>query len=167
MAKLIHTCPRAVIKAFIDAFSAWNPTVTIKPAGSYRRGKDKMKDVDLIIVEYQLADLKFKCPAEIVTNGDKHRIKRVEFRGYDFTVDLYFVEKRHLPFAMMRFTGNKDHNIGLSRIAMEKGWLLNQYGLFHRNPDGSAGNIVDPNIKSEKAIFEKLGHKYKPPSGRN
>jgi DNA polymerase (family 10) len=73
--------------------------------------------------------------------------------------DLRVVPEKSFGAAAQYFTGNKDHNIELRRIAIKKGWKLNEYGLFDKNNRQIAG-------RTEKEIYKKLGLDWMPPEMR-
>jgi DNA polymerase (family 10) len=64
-----------------------------------------------------------------------------------------------MPYAMLHFTGSKVHNIKMRAIAKEKGWLLNQHGLFDKD-----SNLIK--CSTEKEIFDKLEIDYIEPEFR-
>ncbi|MFP4529075.1 MAG: PHP domain-containing protein, partial [Candidatus Kapaibacterium sp.] len=73
-------------------------------------------------------------------------------------VDLRRVHEVNYGAALMYFTGSKEHNVGLRKIAQDNDWKLNEYGLFDGD-DRIAG-------KSEKEVYDKLGLIYIPPELR-
>jgi DNA polymerase (family 10) len=68
--------------------------------------------------------------------------------------DLRVVSTMEFPYALMYFTGSKEHNVRLRGIAKKKGWKLNEYGLF----DGD--DLVQ--CKSEEEIYRALGIPFIP-----
>jgi DNA polymerase (family 10) len=79
--------------------------------------------------------------------------------------DLRVVADREFPFALMYFTGNKDHNIVMRQRAIDRGLRLNEYGLFR-----SKSETRDPALlvacRTEEEVFEKLGLHFVPPELR-
>ena len=73
--------------------------------------------------------------------------------------DIRVVPEKSYGGALQYFTGNKDHNVALRKIAIEKGWKLNEYGVFDRHDKYLFG-------KSEEEVYEKLGMKWMPPELR-
>ena len=73
--------------------------------------------------------------------------------------DLRVVSDAEFPFALMYFTGSKEHNIVMRQRAIERGLRLNEYGLFK-----SKEETRDPKLlvrcKTEEEIFEKLDLHY-------
>ena len=74
-------------------------------------------------------------------------------------VDLRVVPEKSFGAALQYFTGSKDHNVELRKIAIKKGWKLNEYGLFEKNGKQIAG-------KTEEEIYKKLGLDWMPPEMR-
>lgn len=74
-------------------------------------------------------------------------------------IDIRFVPQESFYYAMLYFTGSKDFNKMTRQLAIDHGWLLNEYGMF--DDDGSMFKV-----KSEKEIFELLGLEYIPPEKR-
>jgi DNA polymerase/3'-5' exonuclease PolX len=114
---------------------------------------------------------KLKLPGEIVeaNKGNIHRLTTIKFdlfgRPKRIKCDIYAVDRADLPFALLHSTGSRELNLGLRQIAINKGWLLNQYGLWYRDrPDVKVTGTE--NIKTEKEIFQKLGKPYKEPKDR-
>jgi DNA polymerase (family 10) len=74
------------------------------------------------------------------------------------TCDIRILSKESFGAAMQYFTGNKDHNVKIRKIAISKGLKLNEYGLF-RGKSAIAG-------KDEEEIYNKLGMEFIPPELR-
>ena len=135
----------------------------ISEAGSVRRRKETIGDVDI------LATLKNPSEAEKVINffvklGGVEKIwaqgpTKASIRlkaGFD--VDLRVVPEKSYGAALQYFTGSKEHNIVLRKIAIDQGLKLNEYGLF-KGKKMIAG-------KTEEEIYEKLGMKWMEPELR-
>lgn len=105
-------------------------------AGSLRRRKELVRDIDILMV-----------PADPEGDGlEKHLrelegLHRVESAGMSritlvlengVRVDFRLVAEEEFPAALIYFTGSKEHNVKLRRLAKEKGYILNEYGLFPR-----------------------------------
>lgn len=104
----------------------------ISPAGSVRRMKETIGDVDILITTKnpkKVTDFFLSFPGIVKIWGrgtTKSSIRLKE--GFD--VDLRVVKKKSYGSALQYFTGSKEHNIATRRIAMEKGLKLSEYGLF-------------------------------------
>ncbi len=102
-------------------------------AGSVRRRKETIGDVDILAISKnpeRAMDL-FTAMPEVVSvtahGGTKSAVKLKS----GINVDLRIVPAESYGAALNYFTGSKDHNVALRRIAQAKGWKLNEYGLFH------------------------------------
>jgi len=132
----------------------------IELAGSLRRKKETIGDVDILVVSLDPKEI-----MDIFTDMDK--VDKVISKGKTkstvrlyggIQVDLRVVEKKSFGSALQYFTGSKDHNVALRKIAQKKGYKLNEYGLF-KNDNRKAG-------KTEKEVYEALGLKWIPPELR-
>jgi DNA polymerase (family 10) len=79
--------------------------------------------------------------------------------------DLRVVSDPEFPFALMYFTGSKEHNIVMRQRAIERGLRLNEYGLFRSKTETRDPKLLVP-CQTEEDIFEKLGLHYVPPEMR-
>jgi len=133
---------------------------TVEVAGSIRRMKETIGDIDvLVITEHpgKVSDFFTKMPNvdRVVAKGPTRSTVQL---AEGIECDLRVVERKAFGSALMYFTGNKDHNIASRRIAIKKGWKLNEYGLF-----SGAKQIAG---KTEQEIYSKLGMQYIEPEMR-
>ncbi len=129
-------------------------------AGSVRRRKETIGDVDILIVSNKPApvmDFFVNMPGveRVVAHGNTKSAVKLK-NGLD--VDVRIVPEESYGAALNYFTGSKYHNIALREIAMKKGLKLNEYGLFKKNKM-IAG-------KTEEEIYKKLGLDYIEPEMR-
>jgi DNA polymerase (family 10) len=135
-----------------------------EPAGSYRRRKATVGDVDIAVVTKDpksVSEAVGKLPIvrNIVAQGDTKISFDVVLRSKEaLRVDVRFVTKDQWGSALLYFTGDKEHNIALRKIAIHNGWKLNEYGLF-------AGEKVIAS-KEEEDIYAKLGLEWIEPKER-
>jgi DNA polymerase (family X) len=147
-----------------DALIAWlrelAPGVELIPVGSLRRGVETNGDLDILAVggERSLMDTFTTNPAveRILGRGDTK--SSVLLRG-GFQADLRLVARDQKGAALQYFTGSKPHNIVLRDRALERGWRLNEYGLFDPEERAIAG-------ETEEGIYEALGMAWIPPELR-
>jgi len=132
----------------------------IELAGSLRRMKETIGDVDILVVTNKSSEI-----MDYFTNMD--RVEKVIAKGDTkstirlyggIQVDLRIVEAESFGSALQYFTGSKDHNVKLRKIAQKKDLKLNEYGLFKKE-DRIAG-------KTEKSVYSKLGLNWIPPELR-
>ncbi|MFH0929669.1 MAG: DNA polymerase/3'-5' exonuclease PolX [Candidatus Moraniibacteriota bacterium] len=129
--------------------------------GSIRRRKETVGDIDILataknsseIMEYFVS---MPSVEKVIANGET---KSSVWLDNGINADLRVVPEKSFGAAMQYFTGNKDHNVELRKIAIKKGWKLNEYGLFDKNNKQIAG-------KNEEEIYKKLGFDWMPPEMR-
>lgn len=80
-------------------------------------------------------------------------------------VDVRFVPYESYYYALLYFTGSYQLNTQMRIISKQKGYKLNEYGLFKIKEDGTVSNRKIK-VKSEKDIFKKLGMDYLEPNQR-
>jgi DNA polymerase (family 10) len=132
--------------------------IDVGMAGSLRRGKSTVGDLDLLSTDRRATDALRGCPgvAQVLESGPKRTSVKLD-DGVQVDLRIFSVEE--YGAALVYFTGSKDHNIALRNMAIEKGWKLNEYGLFDRAGKRLAG-------KTEQEIYQKLGLDYIPPELR-
>ncbi len=136
------------------------PGSLIEICGSIRRRKEVIRDLDILVAggDREALSLAFTTLAgieEIYLTGDTKTSVRL-ISGID--ADLRIVEPHEFPFALMYFTGSKEHNVRLRGIAKKLNLKLNEYGLFH----GDSPVTAD----SEEHVYHRLGLDYIPPELR-
>ncbi len=129
-------------------------------AGSYRRQREDVGDIDVLIVTAKPKDIssaiaKLPMVRTVVAQGEKKL--SFDLRS-GIRTDIRFVRSDQWGSALLYFTGDKQHNIVLRKRAMERGWKLNEYGLF-------AGTKVIASHE-EKDIYRALGMLYVEPMER-
>ena len=129
-------------------------------AGSMRRRKETVGDADILATSQRpekVMDFFVSMPEVMHVHGKGQTKTMIKLKnGMD--VDLRVVTRESFGAALSYFTGSKDHNVALRRIAQEKGLKLNEYGLF-RGSKPIAG-------KTEEEIYKALGLSFIPPEIR-
>ena len=143
----------------------------IEVAGSYRRRKDTIGDVDLLVqaelpapavMEHFTA---FGSVEKVVAAGDT-RGSVVLRSGLE--VDLRVIPARSFGAALHYFTGSKEHNVAVRQIAQRQGLRVNEWGVF-RMPEGvdpaDVGKEDGERVagETESSVFEVLGMGWVPP----
>lgn len=158
-------------------------------AGSLRRGRDTIGDIDVLItardgesaaaafrglpgVRRVLAAGKTKSSVRYGVDAELGRWARregEEGEGPTVQVDLRVVPEASWGAALMYFTGSKEHNVRLRERALKKKLTLNEYGLFPLDeadePPQSRG-VKPVASRSEEEIYGKLGLPFIPPELR-
>ena len=129
-------------------------------AGSLRRRKETIGDIDILVTSSnpsKVMNFFVKMPevAAVYGKGSTKSTVRLKI-GCD--ADLRVVEDKSFGAALQYFTGNVDHNVGLRKIAISKGYKLNEYGIFKGNKQ-IAG-------KTEEEVYKALGVRWIPPELR-
>lgn len=123
-------------------------------AGSYRRQSKTIGDLDILVVGPQSVATKTEkqilklFPNLTILGSGETKFSFMIFPE-NLQVDIRFVPEESYGAALLYFTGSKNYNVMMRRVAIDKGYLLNEYGLFE---DGEyiAG-------KTEKEVYKKLG----------
>lgn len=128
--------------------------------GSIRRRKEVVRDMDILVAaenHEKITSFFVSMPEvdQVLVTGETKTSVRMK-SGIE--ADLRVVTRQEFPYALVYFTGSKEHNVRLRGIAKKKGWKLNEYGIF----DGD--NLVT--CKSEEEIYRALGLPYIPPELR-
>jgi DNA polymerase (family 10) len=139
-------------------------------AGSIRRGRETVKDIDLLVIAHgnaKEAILRyFKSLGQVLVSGDvKTSIRRTVKLGlredslsFQVQCDLWFVEADCWGSAMAYATGSKEHNVMLRSLAKQKGIKINEHG-FWKGTKRLGG-------KSEKTLYKLLDLPFCPPELR-
>jgi DNA polymerase (family X) len=148
------------------------PGVTkVTPAGSFRRHKETVGDLDFLVVA---KDAKKVMEQFVKTPGVVHVIAQgntkssVKFAN-GINVDLRVVPAESYGAALNYFTGSKEHNVALRQLAIDKGWRLNEYGLFATGKKSDKGQVTRGKMlagKTEEELYAKLGLDYIEPELR-
>ncbi|MBP1927642.1 DNA polymerase (family 10) [Methanolinea mesophila] len=125
---------------------------TFAMAGSYRRGKSTIGDIDIVSKEPpSVANPKIRTVAEeMIDEG----AKKTSFRCLGKRVDVRFSRPEQFGSMLLYLTGSKPFNIRMREYAIFKGFKLNEYGL----EDRSSGHLSE--FATEEEIFSFLGMDY-------
>ncbi len=144
----------------------------VEYAGSLRRGRDTIGDIDILATSTNPAALSTafrEMPGvqKILAAGETKSSVRLDS---GVQVDLRVIEKQSFGAASMYFTGSKQHNVVLRERAIKKGLRLNEYGLFpddgeHDEPPQKRG-VKPVAAKTEKEIYAALDLVWVPPEVR-
>jgi len=142
------------------------PVDKIDLAGSLRRWKDTIKDIDILATSDTTSDnskevmkvfVRLPHVKEILMQGPT---KSSVIIHEGIQVDLRVVEKESYGAALAYFTGSKTHNIRLREMAVRAGLKINEYGIFRENDNKKIGG------EKEEDIYKILGLPYIPPELR-
>lgn len=132
----------------------------IEVAGSYRRKKETVGDLDILVISRNNKSVmdkfvRYDRVGEVLSKGTT-RSSIILKNGLQ--IDLRIVEEKSFGSALLYFTGSKEHNIEVRKLGLARHLKLNEYGLFHGE------KIVAG--KTEKTVYEKVGLSYIEPEIR-
>jgi DNA polymerase (family 10) len=148
----------------IDTLRSHPDVIRISLGGSIRRGKEVIKDVDILISSSNpkpVMEAFIKLPGIIRVTGNGETKSSVIFEG-GLACDLRVVEDKVFPYALHHFTGSKEHNVAMRQRAIEQNKKMSEWGLF----DTSTGEEVLIPCVDETELFKKLGLSFIPPELR-
>jgi DNA polymerase (family X) len=133
-------------------------------AGSYRRGKETVGDLDIVVVAGNPAEAmdalaEFARDGDILARGDTKMSIRT-MRG--FQIDLRAVPAESFGAALQYFTGSKEHNVILRGRAKDAGLKINEWGVFRIQGDDE----VRLGGATEQEVYDALGLPLFPPELR-
>ena len=136
----------------------------VEVAGSYRRGRETVGDIDLLFEADDAATVMeelvvFREVEKVLASGAA-KSSVVLYSGLQ--VDVRAVAPESFGSALIYFTGSKSHNIALRNRALDAETRLNEYGLFH-GADGEGGRIAGA---SEDDVYKALDLVWIPPEIR-
>ena len=149
-----------LIRNIEDRLNAVPEVKKVVAAGSVRRMKETIGDVDFLVLSDDPAKVTsyFVSMPEVVQVVEKGRTKSAIKLNTGMNADIRILPEKSFGAALQYFTGNKAHNIVLRKIAQDKGWKLNEYGLFQKQKQ-IAG-------ETEEEVYDKLGLQWIPPELR-
>jgi DNA polymerase (family 10) len=132
----------------------------ISPAGSLRRKKETVRDIDILVVSakpQKIMDAFIGLPPvkEVLAKGKTKASVRTE---NDVQLDCRVVDEKSFGAALLYFTGSKTFNIKLRMIAQRLGLKINEYGIYKKEKYLSG--------RTEEGIFKLLGMPYIEPELR-
>lgn len=138
------------------------PVKKMSIAGSLRRMKDTVKDIDILATSTSPQDVMkafvhLPHVKEVLMHGPT-KSSIITHEGLQ--VDLRVVEDESFGAALAYFTGSKEHNIRLREMAVKKGLKINEYGIFREKDNRKLGG------KDEDDVYKILGLPYVPPELR-
>jgi DNA polymerase (family X) len=153
-----------IATAIEKALGTFTDVVRFSRAGSLRRGRETVKDLDYIIatenpaaVREQLLQLdKVK---EVIASGDT-KVSVVLAYEYDLSVDFRLIEPKAFVTTLHHFTGSKDHNVRMRQLAKDRNEKISEYGVENLE----TGEVLT--FDSEEAFFAHFGLPFIPPELR-
>jgi DNA polymerase/3'-5' exonuclease PolX len=165
-----------LIKTVIQEFPTPLNSLTSEIVGSYRRGGVESKDVDILVWPSESINVSRVCymirdsllglndgeetMVQILACGEVQLFLALKLNEHWRRIDIFVAKKEEYACAMLAHTGSKNFNVKLRDLAIKKGWLLNEKGLFN-----GAGERIE--TETEEEIQALLGLEPLKPSQRN
>jgi DNA polymerase (family 10) len=153
-----------VVEDMLDHLRDHPETLRVAVCGSYRRSKETVHDVDLLVATSHPADLTSYFTTlpgieKILAHGET---KASVILDNGLQCDLRAVSNAQFPFALQYFSGSKEHNVALRQLALRKGWSLNEYDFTRVSDDADPLPVVH----EETDIYQALGLSFIEPELR-
>ncbi|MFZ3576359.1 DNA polymerase/3'-5' exonuclease PolX [Virgibacillus sp. DJP39] len=160
--------PIAMIIPVAERIEAFLSTIeeihTFSRAGSLRRMRETVKDIDFIISSAQPAVvrdalLQMDTIKEVIAKGDT-KVSVTLDDVYDINVDFRIVDPKEFTTTLHHFTGSKEHNVAMRQLAKSRDEKINEYGITRIESD----EIIT--FENETQFFNHFGLPYIPPEVR-
>lgn len=138
--------------------------VRFSRAGSLRRMRETIKDLDYILAVTDSSEVKKQLEAlpkikDIIASGDT-KVSLTFDLDYDVNVDFRLVKPEEFTTALHHFTGSKEHNVRMRQLAKEKGEKISEYGV----ENSETGEILT--FESETHFYNHFNLPFIPPELR-
>jgi DNA polymerase (family 10) len=135
----------------------------ITPAGSLRRGRETVGDLDLLVTGPAAGEVlerftQYPRVEQLLARGENKASATVGREGLQ--VDVRALPRESFGAALQYFTGSKDHNVAVRMRAVKMGFKLSEYGLYRSADDTKVAG------ETEAGVYEALGLRWIPPELR-
>jgi len=159
----------SIVQQLRDHMKKCKQVKQLEFAGSYRRGKETVGDLDVLISSNNVDKVmdhfgKFEGIGTVIVRGDTKMSVRLE---NEFQIDLRVVPDESFGAALLYFTGSKEHNVIVRGMAKQKGLKINEWGVYRLDDDEwIAGKteadvyatldlpVFDPETREARAEFD-------------
>ncbi len=175
---ILKRIPRSEIEDYKAIFEKAFQTGTdgkMEIVGSYRRCAQSSGDIDVIITSKSPAIfttfvdnlIKEKVILHVLSRGPTKCLVITKIPSSDAArrVDFLYTTPEEFPFAILYFTGSKIFNTVMRHVGLEKGYTMNEHGIYKMEAK-KKGEKVDRTFNNEEDIFKFLGLEYKSPIER-
>lgn len=154
----------AIAAQYAEPLAAWLRAIPgvqqVVVAGSYRRARETVGDIDILITAIQNSPVMSRfCSYDEITEVLSHGPTRSSVvLKCKLQVDARVVNPESYGAALHYFTGSKAHNIAIRRLGQERGLKINEYGVF-KGQHRIAG-------ETEESVYQSVGLPFIPPELR-
>jgi DNA polymerase (family 10) len=140
----------------------------IEYAGSLRRKRDTIGDLDILVVSVRPEKVmnhfvKYENVSKVIARGDTKTSLLLDMGAQ---VDLRVIKEKSFGAAWHYFTGSKEHNVAIRDMAKKKGLKVNEYGVFRVARGGGRGREKYLAGKTEEEVYKSVGLPYIEPELR-
>ncbi len=151
---------KPTVESLLDFIKKVSGVNTVKVAGSYRRSRETVGDLDILVTAHKNSPvmrrfLEYDAIDSVLARGTT---KASVILRSGLQVDVRLVKPASLGAALQYFTGSKDHNIAIRRMGQQRGLKINEYGVF-RFEKQVAG-------RTEASVYQALDLPLIPPELR-
>ena len=166
-ARMLWNEADAIVQDVLDWMRQCPEARRVEGAGSWRRGRETVGDLDLVVDSRAAAAVmdhlvNWSGMASVLQRGDT----KTSIRGpKDIQIDLRVVSEESFGAALQYFTGSKEHNVKLRSRARDRGLTINEYGV-HRldtSADRHQGTFAG---RTEAEVYQAVGLPWIPPELR-
>ncbi|MEJ6949745.1 DNA polymerase/3'-5' exonuclease PolX [Natronospora cellulosivora (SeqCode)] len=148
--RFLLSTAKEIIEKIIAYLEEDNAVEKITVAGSYRRYKETIGDLDILVISKENRRvikrfIEYSDVKEVLSRGET-KSSIILYSGMQ--VDLRVLDQESFGAALLYFTGSKEHNVALRRIAQEKGLKINEYGVYKKK-EKLAG-------ETEESVYSQL-----------
>ena len=157
----------AVAEPVLDSLRQHPDVIRCSTAGSLRRWRETIGDVDFLVSSKSPANIieYFVAQPGILSVSAKGDTKASVVLAGGIQADLRVVTDEEFPFALAYFTGSKEHNIVMRQRAIARGLRLNEYGLFKSKEETRDAKLRVACV-TEEEIYSALDLAFVPPEMR-
>lgn len=159
------------VAPLLEYMGTCSEIVQLEVAGSYRRRKETVRDIDLLVCSTE--------PEGVTRHFFEYpQVRKVELSGErrstvilksGLRADLRVVGPQSFGAALVYFTGSKEHNVMLRRRAVQQGLRISEYGVFRGGAEDDAGDPWAGELvagESEPEVYRAVGLDWIPPELR-
>ena len=148
------------VDSLLDYLKAVSGVKSVVVAGSYRRSRETVGDLDILVMagnDSAVMD-RFAAYDDVVDVLAKGTTKSSVVLRSGLQVDLRMMDAQSFGAALQYFTGSQAHNVALRRLGRQRGLKINEYGVF-KFEERVAGH-------TEESVYQSVGLAYIPPELR-
>ncbi|TCS96683.1 DNA polymerase/3'-5' exonuclease PolX [Hazenella coriacea] len=162
--RLLHEA-LIVAQRFTEYFEGNEWIDQFELAGSIRRQKETIKDIDYVVATtkpIEVGEWIASLPEilEIVNQGETKVSVIVKVEGIEISIDIRLVSPEQFASALHHFTGSKEHNVRIRQRAKQFGWKVSEYGVYHPEQENTI------TFRDEESFFAHLQLPFIPPTLR-